>query len=102
MGHLVDAAFGQGALQQHTAQQPFEMVYERRPLCGGVGEWSSKMSRLVDAQAAYALAFGLAPPEPWGVDDLRIAQVLEQAVIDRIPLTESFDWWESLPPDGLA
>ncbi|MFC7411467.1 hypothetical protein [Hydrogenophaga atypica] len=60
------------------------------------------MTRLDDAQAAYGLAFGLAPPEPWGVDDLRIAQVLEQAFFERTPLPESFDWWESLPPDGVA
>jgi hypothetical protein len=60
------------------------------------------MSRLEDAQAAYALAFGVAPPEPWGVDDLRIAEVLEQAVNQRKPLPESFDWWAYLPPGGVA
>ena len=40
------------------------------------------MKQLPDVQAAYFAAFSVAPPEPFGVDDERIAAVLAQAVID--------------------
>lgn len=60
------------------------------------------MNRLETAQAAYWRAFGVAPPEPWGVNDDRIAQVLERAVADGRPVAESFDWWAELPPNAVA
>jgi hypothetical protein len=60
------------------------------------------MTRLETAQFAYVRAFGVEPPEPWGVDDERIAEVLERAIVDRKPVSASFDWWAHVPPDGVA
>ncbi len=60
------------------------------------------MNRLETAQAAYVKAFGLPPPEPWGVNRDRIADVLERAVADGDPVPESFDWWAGFPPDAVA
>lgn len=60
------------------------------------------MSRLETAQAAYVRAFGLPPPEPWGVNQDQVAQVLEQAVADGTPVAESFDWYPDMPPDAVA
>jgi hypothetical protein len=60
------------------------------------------MNRLETAQAAYVRAFGVMPPEPWGVDDDRIAQVLEDAIATGRPVPESFDWWADLPPNAVA
>lgn len=60
------------------------------------------MNRLETAQVAYWRAFGVSPPEPWGVNDDRIAQVLEQAVADGRQVAESFDWWAELPPNAVA
>ena len=60
------------------------------------------MTRLETAQAAYFAAFKVAPPEPWGIDDQRLAEVLEQAIVDLQPVPESFDWWADMPPDAVA
>jgi hypothetical protein len=60
------------------------------------------MNRLETAQAAYIRAFGLAPPEPWGVNLDRVAEVLENAVAANQAITESFDWWADMPPDAVA
>lgn len=60
------------------------------------------MNRLETAQAAYLKAFGLPPPEPWGVNDDRIARILENAIAGGRPLPESFDWWGELPPNAVA
>lgn len=60
------------------------------------------MTRLETAQAAYGVAFRLPPPEPFGIDDDRVAQVLEQAVADGKPVPDSFDWWADLPPNAVA
>jgi hypothetical protein len=60
------------------------------------------MKQLPDVQAAYFAAFSVAPPEPFGVDDERIAAVLAQAVIDKQPIPDSFDWWGRLPPQSVA
>ena len=60
------------------------------------------MNRLETAQVAYLRAFGVMAPEPWGVDDDRIARVLEQAVATGRPVAESFDWWSDVPPNAVA
>lgn len=60
------------------------------------------IDRLRTAQIAYERAFGRWPPEPFNVADLRIAEVLEQAIVDGRPVPPSFDWWADMPPDAVA
>jgi hypothetical protein len=60
------------------------------------------MNRLEIAQTAYMNTFRQLPPEPWGVNDDRIAEVLEQALVDGQPLPESFDWYPDMPDDAVA
>lgn len=60
------------------------------------------MTRLQIAQNAYAAAFRAMPPEPWGIDDDRLAEVIEQAVALGQPIDPDFDWWDYLPPDADA
>lgn len=60
------------------------------------------MSRFETAQTAYFAAFKNMPPEPWGINDERITQVLEQAVADGKPVPDDFDWWANMPPDAVA
>lgn len=60
------------------------------------------MNRLETAEAAYMVAFRVLPPQPFGIDDDRIAEVLEQAIVDGKPVPESFDWWAHLPEGGVA
>lgn len=60
------------------------------------------MTRIEKAQQAYFEAFGSPPPEPFGVDDDHVAEVLEKAVAAGRPVAASFDWWEAVPPDAVA
>lgn len=60
------------------------------------------MNRLETAQAAYFAAFFVPAPQPWGVDDDRLAAVLEQAIAAGRPVADDFDWWASLPPGAAA
>jgi hypothetical protein len=60
------------------------------------------MTRLETAQAAYGVAFRVAPPEPFSINDERLTEVLERAVADGRPIEESFDWWADLPSDAKA
>lgn len=60
------------------------------------------MTRLEIAQLAYTNAFRQLPPEPWGVTDERIAEVLEQALVDGQPLPQSFDWYPDMPDYAVA
>lgn len=58
--------------------------------------------RIMAARIAYLERFGNPGPEPFGVDEGLIAQVLEKAVADGAPVPDDFDWWGSLPPDAVA
>lgn len=60
------------------------------------------MSRIETAETAYITAFRMQPPRPYAISDDRLAEVLEQAVVDGKPIPDSFDWWADLPPDALA
>lgn len=60
------------------------------------------MNRLETAQAAYIRAFGAMAPEPFGINDDRIAEVLELAIVEGQPVPADFDWWADLPPDAVA
>lgn len=60
------------------------------------------MNRLDNAQDAYIEAFGRMPPQPWGVDDNRVAQVLEDAVTAGQSVPDAFDWWGDLPANAAA
>ena len=61
-----------------------------------------KVDRLETAQSSYWERFKLSPPMPFGVADKKIAAVLEHAVENGLPVPESFDWWQDLPPDAAA
>jgi hypothetical protein len=58
--------------------------------------------RLSAAISAYFDAFRVVPLEPFGNNDRRRAEVLEQAVADGTPVPCEFDWWAYLPPDAVA
>jgi hypothetical protein len=60
------------------------------------------MTRLETAQAAYVKAFREPPPEPFGMNDERIAEVLEAAVAGGAPVPDSFDWWAHQPPNAAG
>lgn len=60
------------------------------------------MNRLEAAQDAYFEAFGRMPPQPWGIDDNRVAQVLEDAVGAGVAVPDAFDWWGDLPSNAVA
>lgn len=60
------------------------------------------MSRLETAQAAYIRAFGELPPQPWGISDDVLADVIERAIVDGAPVPPDFDWWADMPPDAVA
>lgn len=59
------------------------------------------MNRLETAQAAYVVAFGVMPPEPYGISENRLIDVIEQAVADGKPVDDGFDWFPDLPPDAV-
>jgi SPP1 gp7 family putative phage head morphogenesis protein len=53
---------------------------------------AADVSRLRTAQTAYRRVFNEEPPDPLGVDPLAVAQVIEQAIVDREPIPAAFDW----------
>jgi len=59
-------------------------------------------SRSDTAFIAYINAFKALPPNPYGINDDYITEVLEKAVADGKPIPENFDWWSDLPPDAHA
>lgn len=59
--------------------------------------------RLYRALDAYEQAFpGMYAPAPFGITDDALAEVLEQAVANKQPIPEDFDFWDDLPPDAVA
>jgi hypothetical protein len=60
------------------------------------------MTRLETAQMAYFKAFDAPPPEPFNVNQDRVAAVLEDAIAKGKPIPDSFDWWAHLPPGAVA
>jgi hypothetical protein len=60
------------------------------------------MTRIEKAQDAYFAAFGVAPPEPFAINDEAIADELEKAVEAGAPVPDDFDWWAHVPADGAA
>jgi hypothetical protein len=62
----------------------------------------TRSQRLHMAADACTQAFGIPSPEPFGVDDERLAGELEKAVLRGQPIGPKFDWWTSLPPGADA
>lgn len=60
------------------------------------------MNRLETAQAAYFAAFKVASPEPWGVSDDHLAEVLENAIAAGRTVPEDFDFYAGMPPGAVA
>ena len=59
-------------------------------------------SRIETARAAYFVKFGVVAPMPFGVGDAAVAEALERAIADGVPLPDSYEWWADLPPDAVA
>ena len=55
-------------------------------------ELAVTVSRLRIAQTAYTRVFNQSAPDPFGVDPLTVAIVLEQAIVDNQPLPAAYDW----------
>lgn len=55
-------------------------------------ELAAGVSRLRTARIAYERVFNQPAPDPYGVDPVLVAIVLEQAILDREPIPAAFDW----------
>ena len=58
--------------------------------------------RLSKAANAYGEAFNKPSPEPYGWDDDRLAEVLEEAVAAGKPIPDDFDFHAGIPPEANA
>lgn len=50
----------------------------------------------------YSERFDLPAPQPFGVSNKRMIEVLLAAIRAGRPVPDDFDWWDYLPPGAVA
>lgn len=50
----------------------------------------------------YVELFQAEPPTPFGINDDRLAEVMDAAIRKGEPIPDDFDWWGALPSNADA